>query len=66
MGLQGIISARKWFQNLLQSKLQKMTEKPEFMVFRALFLFEVHIQQRQYLTRGNFLECYLKKENVTF
>ena len=46
MGLQGIISARKWFQNLLQSKLQKMTEKPEFMVFRALFLFEVHIQQR--------------------
>ena len=53
MGFQGIISAWKWFQNLLQSKLQKMTEKPKFMVFRVLFLFEVHIQQRWYLTGGN-------------
>ena len=24
------------------------------MVFRALFLFEVHAQQRKYLTGGNF------------
>ena len=30
-----------------------MTEKQKFMVFRALFLFEVHIQQRWYLTGGN-------------
>ena len=33
MGLHGIISAWKWLQNLLQSKLQKMTEKLKFMVF---------------------------------
>ena len=53
IGLRGIISAWKWFQNLLHSKLQKMAEKLKFMVFRALFLFEVHIQQRWYLTGGN-------------
>ena len=27
-----------------------MTEKPKFMFFRVLFLFEVDIQQRWYLT----------------
>ena len=37
MGLQRIISAWKWFQNLLHSKLQKMAEKPKFMVNRVLF-----------------------------
>ena len=31
MGLQGIISALKWFQNLLQSKFQKMAEKRKFI-----------------------------------
>ena len=30
-----------------------MAGKQKFMVFRALFLFEVHIQQRLYLTGGN-------------
>ena len=30
-----------------------MAGKPKFMVFRVLFLFEVHIQQRLYLTGGN-------------
>ena len=54
MGFQGIVSAWKWFKNLLHSKCsrnsQKMAEKWKFMVFRALFLFEVHIQQRWYLT----------------
>ena len=30
-----------------------MAEKWIFMVFRALFLFEVQIQQRGYLTGGN-------------
>ena len=44
MGLQRIISALKRFQNLLQSKLQKMAEKTKFMVFRVVF--EVNIQQR--------------------
>ena len=48
MGLQGIISAWKWLQNLLQSKFLKMAEKRKF---RALSLFEVHIQQRWYLTQ---------------
>ena len=35
MELQGIISAWKWFQNLLRSKVHKMAEKLNFMVFRA-------------------------------
>ena len=52
IGLEGIISAWKWFQNLLCSKFHEMVEKLNFMVFRALFLFEVHIQQR-YLTDVN-------------
>ena len=30
-----------------------MAEKTKFMVFRVLFLFEVHIEQRWYLIRGN-------------
>ena len=30
-----------------------MAEKPKFMVFKVLLLFEVHIQQRWYLTGGN-------------
>ena len=36
-GIQVIISARKWFKNLLLIKFHKMTEKVNFMVFRALF-----------------------------
>ena len=50
MGLQRIIYARKLFQNLLNSKFYKMAEKLNFIVFGALFLFEVHIQQRSYST----------------
>ena len=45
MVLQGIISAWKWFENLLHSKFHRMDEKLNFMVFKALFLFEVNIQQ---------------------
>ena len=30
-----------------------MAEKQKFMAFRALFLFEVQIRQRWYLTAGN-------------
>ena len=30
-----------------------MDEKPKFMVFRVLFLFEVHIKQGWYLRGGN-------------
>ena len=37
MGLQGIITAWKWFQNLLHSKLLKMAEKPKFMVLGFYF-----------------------------
>ena len=29
-----------------------MAEKQKFVVFRVLFLFESHIQQRRYLTGG--------------
>ena len=54
MWLQGIISAWKWFENLLYSKFQKKTEKKEFMVLRALFSFEAYIQQRWYFTGGNY------------
>ena len=43
MGLKGVISAWRWFQNLLQSKLQKMDEKLKFIVFRVLSLFKVYI-----------------------
>ena len=52
-GLQGIIFAWKLIQILLQSKLQKMDEKPKFMVLRVLFLFEVYIKQGRYLTGEN-------------
>ena len=41
-----------------------MTEKWKFMAFRVSFLLEVHIQQG-YLTEKT-LECYWKKENLTF
>ena len=59
-----IISAWKWFQNLPHSKLQKMAEKPIFMVFRVLFLFGVHIQQRWYLTGGNASWCIIRRRKT--
>ena len=37
MGFQGIISAWNIFQNLLHNKFQKMVEKKNVVVFRALF-----------------------------
>ena len=64
MAFQGIISAWKWFQNLLQSKFQKMTEKQKFMVFRAIFLFELHIQQRWYLTGGNSFWSFIRRKKT--
>ena len=41
-----------------------MTEKLNFMVFRALFLFEVYMQQRQYLTWGNSSWSVIKKKKI--
>ena len=31
---------------MIENETKKMTEKTKFMVFRALFSFELHIQQR--------------------
>ena len=31
---------------MIENWTKKMTEKPKFMAFRALFSFELHIQQR--------------------
>ena len=47
------MSAWKWFQNLLHSKFSKMAEKLNFMVFRAVFSFEVHIQQSYWKKKLN-------------
>ena len=67
MGFQGITSAWKWFQNLLQIKFQKMAEKGKFMVFRALFSLKVHIQQRWYLTgRNSFWSIIRRKKTYHF
>ena len=67
MGLQGITSFGEWFQNLLLNKFSKMTEKLNFMVFRALFLIEVHIQQRWYLTgRNSFWSVIRRKKTEQF
>ena len=41
-----------------------MTEKRKFMVFRALFLFEVHIQQRWYLTGGNSSWSFIRRKKT--
>ena len=41
-----------------------MTEKLNFMVFRALFLFEVYMQQRQYLTWGNSSWSVIKRKKI--
>ena len=41
-----------------------MTEKQKFMVFRALFLFEVHIQQRWYLTGGNSSWSFIRRKKT--
>ena len=38
-----------------------MAEKTKFMVFRVLFLFEVHIEQRWYLIRGNSVGALLEE-----
>ena len=48
-----MVSAWKWFQNLLHGKFCKMAEKLNFMVFRAVFLFEVHIQQSYWKKKLN-------------
>ena len=64
MEFQGIIPTWKWFQNLVKSKFQKMTEKRKFMVFRVLFLFELHIQQRWYLTRGNSSWSFIRRKKT--
>ena len=58
-GLLGIISACwKWFQNLLCGEFHKLAEKLNFLISRALFLSEVHILQRWYLTTRLLLERY--------
>ena len=51
MGFQGIISAWKLFQNLLHCKFQKMAEKRNFMVFRALFYLNYISSQDDLLQR---------------
>ena len=42
-----------------------MAKKPKFMVFKVLSLFEVHIQQRWYLTGGNSSWSVIRR-NETF
>ena len=54
----------KMISNLLHSKFQKMAEKCYFKVFRDLFLFEVHIQQRLYLKRGNSSSCVIRQKKT--
>ena len=54
----------KMISNLLHSKFQKMAEKCNFKVFRDLFLFEVHIQQRLYLTGGNSSSCVIRRKKT--
>ena len=63
MGLQWIISAWEWFQNLFHNKFCKIVEKLNFMVFRALFLFGVHIQQRC-LTYGKSSWSVIRKKKT--
>ena len=41
-----------------------MTEKQKFMVFRAIFLFELHIQQRWYLTGGNSFWSFIRRKKT--
>ena len=45
------VNSRKWPKN-------------KFMVFRALFLFEVHIQQRWYLTGGNSSWSFIRRKKT--
>ena len=54
----------KMISNLLHSKFQKMAEKCNFKVFRDLLLFEVHIQQRLYLTGGNSSSCVIRRKKT--
>ena len=54
MGFQGIISVWKLFQNLLHSKFQKMIEKSNFMVYRALFYLK-YISNQDDLLHGQAL-----------
>ena len=41
-----------------------MTEKPKFTIFRVLFLFEVHIQQRWYLIGKTFPGVLLEERKL--
>ena len=61
MGFQGIISAWKLFQNLLQSKFQKMVEKRIFMALRALFYLK-YISNQNDLLQGEALAGVLLEE----
>ena len=54
----------KMISNLLHSKFQKMAEECNFKVFRDLFLFEVHIQQRLYLKYGNSSLCVIRRKKT--
>ena len=52
-------------ENLLSSKFHKMAEKMfhKILVFGALFLFEVHIQQRSCLTGETLTGVLLEERN---
>ena len=58
MVFQKIIFAWKIFQNLLHSKFQKIVEKRNFMVFRALFYLKYISNQDDLLQAKLLLECY--------
>ena len=63
MGFQGIISAWNIFQNLLRNKFQKMVEKKNFMVFRALFHLK-YISNQDDLLPGEALAGVLLEERT--
>ena len=67
MGFHGIISAWKLFKNLLHSKFQKMAEKKVVLWFLELYFIWSTFPTKMIYYRGKLLlECYWKKENLTF